>query len=166
MNMQNNCKLCFRRNENKCNMQTKCKNNAYARVPARRIYFACSCVAYMLHFAFMLHFDKITFCNYVAFSLIFATMAQPMGLDILNPKSGAWSLKSEAWHRDLLGVRVFCTPWPERWLGFGLWKLGFEDLAGGPARRSTGKGVEGANIWHRGSTDFFAHVGYVLAHLV
>ena len=37
-------------------------------------------------------------------------------------------------------VRGFCKPRPERWLGFGVSKLGFEDLAGGPAKGSSGWG--------------------------
>ena len=43
----------------------------------------------------------------------------------------------------MLGVQGFCAPRPERWLGFGVLKLGFEDLAGGSTRGCTGRGVGG-----------------------
>ena len=46
----------------------------------------------------------------------------------------------------MLGVQGFCRAWPRRWLGFGVLKLGFEDLAGGPARGSSEEGVGGGDL--------------------
>ena len=42
---------------------------------------------------------------------------------------------------DPVGVRGFGAPCLEKWLGFGVLKLGFEDLAAGAARESSRRGV-------------------------
>jgi len=59
--------------------------------------------------------------------------------DPLEGPSGEGPLEGVLW-KDPLGVRGFCRARLERRLGFGVWKLGFEDLAGGPTRGSTGRG--------------------------
>jgi hypothetical protein len=73
-----------------------------------------------------------------------------------------------------LGVRGFCSPRPERRLGFGVWKLGFEDLAGGPVRGCTGRGVggrepppkEGSKHSDQGSTDLLClRLGWGISHI-
>ena len=42
-----------------------------------------------------------------------------------------------------MGFEGSCPARPKKVLGFEVWKLGFEDLAGWLARGSSGKGVRG-----------------------
>ena len=57
--------------------------------------------------------------------------AQPQ-ISQMGPKVTLWG--------TCHAVRGFCRARPARWLGFGVLKLGFEDLAGGSAKGSSGGG--------------------------